>query len=187
MWNCGDTPTRVIEHGVNAHDDVRYTGERERGIVVVNNLAGCGRRFGADVYDSAAKRVPLELVGVNAEEAGGLGEIRNPDLPAFIARYRFLFSPIRWTGLALAVTEAMTIGMPIVGLACTELVTVIRNGENGFISTDPDALVDAMHALLADPREAKRLGDGARRTALERFSIHRFVDDWCRVLRDVTG
>jgi hypothetical protein len=185
MWDCGDTPTCVIEHGAVVPEGVRYTGERERGIVVVNNLASQGRRLGADVFAAAAARVPLELVGMKAEEAGGLGEIRNLDLPAFMARYRFFFNPTRWTSLGLAVVEAMTIGMPIVGLACTELATVIRNGENGFISTDAEALIDAMHALLADAREAKRLGDGARRTALERFSIDRFVDDWCRVLREI--
>lgn len=81
----------------------------------------------------------------------------------------------------------MTIGMPIVGLAATELATVIRNGENGFIHTDPAALTDAMRALLRDPAEARRLGDGARRTALERFGIGRFVDDWHRTLLQVAA
>ena len=81
----------------------------------------------------------------------------------------------------------MTIGMPIVGLATTELVTVIKNGESGFISTDVDSLVQDMQCLLRDRGEARRLGDGARRVALERFSIGRFVEDWCRVLREVTA
>jgi glycosyltransferase involved in cell wall biosynthesis len=72
-------------------------------------------------------------------------------------------------------------------LATTELVTVIRNGENGHVATNVDALVDTMRWLLRDPHEARRLGQGARRTALERFSIARFVDDWDRTLREVAG
>ena len=187
MWDCGDTPTRVIEHGVVVPEGVRYTGELERGIVVINNLASRGRRLGADVYHSVAARVPLDLVGMDAQRAGGLGEIGNLDLAAFSARYRLFFNPIRWTSLGLAIIEAMTIGMPIVGLATTELVTVIKNGESGFISTDVDSLVEALQMLLREPGEAKRLGDGARRVALERFSIGRFVDDWRRVLREVTA
>ncbi|HWX11689.1 MAG TPA: glycosyltransferase [Trinickia sp.] len=187
MWDCGDTPTRVIEHGVVIPEDVRYTGELERGIVVVNDLASRGRRLGADIYRAVRERVPLDLVGMNAEQAGGLGEVGNLDLAAFAARYRFFFNPIRWTSLGLAVVEAMTIGMPIVGLATTELVTLIRNGENGFVATDVDALVQTMHALLGDAHEARRLGDGARRTALERFSIDRFVKDWCGALQEVAG
>jgi hypothetical protein len=187
MWDCGNTPTRVIEHGVVVPEGVRYGGELARGVVVVNNLASRGRRLGADVFAAMRERVPLDLVGMNAEDAGGLGEVGNLDLAAFTARYRFLFNPIRWTSLGLAIVEAMTIGMPIIGLASTELATVVRNGDNGFIHTDVDELAAAMHTLLRDPEEARRLGDGARRTALERFHIDRFVGDWCRALREVAG
>ena len=63
--------------------------------------------------------------------------------------------------------------------------TVIVNGENGYAAADVDTLVDRMRALLADPAEARRLGEGARRTALERFGIKRFVHDWDNLLREV--
>jgi hypothetical protein len=185
MWDCGDVPTRVIEHGVIVPEGVRYTGELDRGIVVINNLASRGRRLGADIYASAAGRVPLELVGMDAQSAGGKGEIGNLDLAAFTARYRFFFNPIRWTSLGLAIIEAMTIGMPIVGVASTELTTVIVNGENGYIATDVDTLVERMHALLAEPALARQLGEGARRTAQERFGIARFMRDWDNLLREV--
>jgi glycosyltransferase involved in cell wall biosynthesis len=77
--------------------------------------------------------------------------------------------------------------MPIVGLATTELATVIRNGESGYIDTNVSALVDAMHDLLRDPNEARRLGDGARKVAMDRFHIDRFVRDWNETLRHVSG
>ena len=44
-----------------------------------------------------------------------------------------------------------------------------------------------MRALLDDPAEARRLGEGARRTALERFNIDRFARDWDEAFRLVTG
>jgi hypothetical protein len=44
-----------------------------------------------------------------------------------------------------------------------------------------------MRGLLSDPAEAARLGEGARRTALERFNIGRFVEDWNRVFAEVTN
>ncbi|MGN6666930.1 MAG: glycosyltransferase [Trinickia sp.] len=185
MWDCDGISTRVIEHGVLVPEGVRYTGELERGIVVINNLPTRGRRLGSDIHASVSERVPLDLVGMNAQQAGGLGEIGNLDLAAFCARYRFFFNPIRWTSLGLAIIEAMTIGMPIVGLATTELPTVIVNGENGYVATDVEALVEQMRALMKDPAEARRLGEGARRTALERFGIDRFARDWDNVLREV--
>ncbi|MDP8923179.1 MAG: glycosyltransferase family 4 protein [Chloroflexota bacterium] len=183
MWDSGRTPTRVIEHGVFAPEDVRYTGELERGIVVINHLARRGRRLGLDVFERARARVPLDLVGMGAEEAGGLGEVQHDDLPGFAARYRFFFNPIRYTSLGLAVCEAMMLGMPIVGLATTEMAATIENGVSGYVDTDVERLIERMHELLADPGEARRLGTGARRAARERFDIRRFADDWDRAFR----
>jgi len=72
----------------------------------------------------------------------------------------------------------MEIGLPVVALATTELVTVIKNGENGFIDTDVDTLIGYMRELLADPEEARRIGEAGRRTIRERFNLERFAADW---------
>src|SRR5262249_14812540 len=106
MWDSGRTPTRVIDHGVWVPPQARYTGELARGLVVINHLRQRGRRLGADVFERARQDVPLDLVGMEATAMGGLGEISPPALPAFEAHYRFLFNPIRYTSLGLAVIEA---------------------------------------------------------------------------------
>ena len=183
MWDNRGVPTRVIEHGV-IPPRVGYTGELERGLVVVNNISTRGRRLGFDVFQQIKAQVPLDLVGMGAEEAGGLGEVLHADLPGFAARYRFFFNPIRYTSLGLAVIEAMMLGMPVVALATTEMVTVIRDGLNGYIDTDPQRLADAMRALLSDPEEARRLGEQARRSALARFGIERFAAQWDETFRE---
>ncbi|MFN2643952.1 MAG: glycosyltransferase, partial [Burkholderiales bacterium] len=99
----------------------------------------------------------------------------------------FFFNPIRYTSMGLGVIEAMMVGLPVVALATTEMTTVIRDGLNGFIDTQPKRLIERMRALLLDPQLAKALGDEARRTALERFNIKRFVADWNAAFADVTG
>jgi hypothetical protein len=187
MWNNRRTPTRVIEHGVIAPEGVAYNGHLDRGLVIVNNLARRGRRLGGDVFTQAREKVPLDLVGMGAEEMGGLGEVLHAQLPAFTANYRFLFNPIRYTSLGLAVIETMMIGVPIVGLATTEIATVIENGKSGYVDTNVANLVGHMQELLRDPQKARRLGENARKLALERFSISRFIADWDRALRDVTA
>jgi hypothetical protein len=185
MWDAGPVPTRVIEHGVTVPGGVRATGELDRGLVVVNGMATRGRRLGADVFEHVRRRVPLDLVGMGSEALRGLGEVPPAELPAFMARYRFLFNPIRYTSLGLAVCEAMAVGLPVVGLATTEMATAVRNGATGWVDTDVDALVARMRQLLADPVLARRLGEGARRVAAERFGIHRFCRDWDDALRHV--
>jgi glycosyltransferase involved in cell wall biosynthesis len=124
---------------------------------------------------------------MGSEAAGGLGEVPHALLPAFESQYRFFFNPIRYTSLALALCEAMMIGMPVVALATCEYATVVRNGVNGICDTDLAKLIDGMRMLLDDRAEALRLGHEARETALARFRIERFIKDWDYVLRGVAG
>lgn len=187
MWDAGSSPTRVIEHGVLVPPHVRHTGELARGLVVINHLAQRGRRLGVDIFRQAAAQVPLDLAGMAAEELSGIGEVPHARLPAFAAHYRFFFNPIRYTSLGLAVIEAMQVGLPVVGLATTEMSTVIRNGHNGFLDTNPARLIDHMRTLLREPGLARELGEAGRRYALERFGIARFAADWDATLRDITG
>ncbi|HYH74628.1 MAG TPA: hypothetical protein VD735_01570, partial [Candidatus Saccharimonadales bacterium] len=46
MWDSNRTPTKVIDHGVIIPGNVQYSGELDKGIVVVNNLQKRGRRLG---------------------------------------------------------------------------------------------------------------------------------------------
>jgi len=187
MWDSGRTPTRVIEHGVHLPQPARYSGELERGIVVVNHLARRGRRLGADVFERARARVPLDLVGMEATTLGGIGEVANDELAGFMARYRFFFNPIRYTSLGLAVIEAMMTGVPVVALSTTEMSTVIDNGVTGYVDTDPEVLIAHMGELLKDRELALQLGAQGRDYAAARFGIARFARDWDEALRAVAG
>lgn len=183
MWDSNNTRTRVIEHGVTV-PDIPYTGEIDKGIVVINNLPDRGRLLGLDIFLEVRKHVPLDLIGMNTGELG-LGEILHPQLPEFISKYRFFFNPIRYTSHGLAVCEAMMLGLPIVGMATTELPTVITNNVNGFIHTDIGTLVDKMQQLLQDKEQAASLGVEGRKTALNRYNIKRFTHDWEQTIREV--
>jgi glycosyltransferase involved in cell wall biosynthesis len=187
MWDSGITPTRVIDHGVVVPESIRYTGELERGIVVVNNLYKRGRRLGLDVFRNVQAQVPLDLVGIGATELGGVDSLAHGELHAFESHYRFFFNPIRYTSLGLAVCEAMMVGMPIIGLATTEMVMLVENGVSGYVDTNVNALVERMQELIHDPVEARRLGEGARQTALDRFDIERFARDWDDAFEFVAG
>jgi glycosyltransferase involved in cell wall biosynthesis len=187
MWDSGASPTRVIEHGVMVPEHVTYSGELDRGIVVVNGLRSRGRRLGADVFLQVQQQVPLDLVGMGAAELGGQGEVPHSQLAAFQARYRFFFNPIRYTSLGLAVCEAMMIALPVIGLATTELVTVVENGVSGYVDTNVDSLVQVMQQLRRDPAQARQWGIGAQRCAKERFGIQRFIKDWEKTFEEVAG
>lgn len=183
MWDNGSTRNvRVIAHGVSI-PAVSYRGDIPRGIVVINHIEQRGRITGWDVFDQVRKHVPLDLVGMGTSGSGGLGEVLNPELPEFISHYRFFFNPIRYTSFGLAVCEAMMTGMPVVALATTEYVTVIKDRECGLIDTDIDRLIEGMNSLIANPAWARQLGEQARQVAAHKFNITRFVTDWENTFR----
>lgn len=176
MWDGNGLHTRIIAHGITP-SVASYSGELAKGIVVINHLPTRGRLLGFDIFEQILKEVPIDLVGMGAE-AYGIGEVLHPNLPAFIAKYRFFFNPIRYTSLGLAVCEAMHIGMPIVGLATTEMVVTIPNGMAGFIHTDPSYLIDKMNLLLENKEVACQMGEHAKQIATDQFNIDRFITDW---------
>lgn len=178
MWDNNQTPSAVIDHGVMVDKNVQYTGELNKGIVVINGIVKRGRRLGYDVFKKVSEKIPLDIVGMFSEDAGGLGEINNRELSSFIARYRFFFNPIRYTSLGLSVCEAMMTGVPVVGLATTEMVVTVKNDYSGYVHTDVDFLIEKMQMLLDNPGKAKELGRGAQQAANERFNIERFKLDW---------
>jgi hypothetical protein len=188
MWDSGDVPVRVVQHGV-PEPAAAWTGELERGLSVVNHLARRGRRLGADVFARARDRagLPIDLVGMGAEEAGGLGEVKPHELAAFAARYRFFFNPIRYTSLGLAVCEAMMLGLPIVALATTEHAVAVQDGVSGYVDTDERVLHERMRELLADRSLAARLSEGARARARQRYALPRFAAEWTAVLESAAA
>lgn len=185
MWDNGHIQTRVIEHGVTTTPSVNYSGVLNKGIVVINNLPARGRLLGYDIFKEVRQQVPLDLVGMGIGNDGP-GEVLHPKLPEFQSQYRFFFNPIRYTSLGLAVCEAMMMGMPIVGLATTELSAVINNGYSGFIHTDINYLIDKMKLLIKDPYLAHEIGNNGREIAKQRFGIERFTADWQNLFTEVT-
>jgi glycosyltransferase involved in cell wall biosynthesis len=185
MWSAAVPMVKVIDHGICPSPGVSYSGELDRGIVVINHLHQRGRKLGADLFDGIRKEIPLDLAGMGTAEHGGLGEVLHPLLPAFISRYRFFFNPIRYTSLGLSFLEAMMSGIPVVALATTEYSTVIRNEVSGYIHTDIRYLTEKMRLLLQDRDLASELGRRGREEAENRFGIKRFTRDWENLFDEV--
>lgn len=183
MWDNHGNKTIVVEHGV-IEPKVPYKGMLEKGIVVINNLPERGRLLGYDIFEQVRKHVPLDLIGMGTEGVGS-GEVLHPQIPEYVSRYRFFFNPIRYTSFGLAVCEAMMGGIPVVGMATTEMPTVFTNGVDGVIHTHIDYLIGEMLSLLSDRDKAVRIGAAGRQTALARFNIQRFTRDWEEIFRTV--
>jgi glycosyltransferase involved in cell wall biosynthesis len=189
FWDCGTTPTRVIEHGI-VDPGERYSGEIPAAAVVVNEAGRRGRVTGTDLLGRLGAAVPLDLFGMRSGLLAGAPGVRSvadlgqERLHDEMARRRLYLHPVRWTSLGLSLLEAMHLGMPVVALATTEVVEAVPP-EAGVISTQVEVLADAARRLVADPEQARLMGKAARAAATARYGLERFLGDWDALLEEV--
>jgi hypothetical protein len=189
FWDCGGTPTRVIEHGI-VDPGYRYTGEVAAAAVVVNEPVRRARVTGTDLLGRLGAGVPLDLFGMQSWPLAGTPGVRSvadlaqDRLHAEMARRRVYLHPVRWTSLGLSLLEAMHLGMPVVALATTEVVEAVPL-EAGVLSTRVEVLAEATRRLVADPERARMLGKAARVAATARYGLERFLADWDALLEEV--
>jgi glycosyltransferase involved in cell wall biosynthesis len=142
-----------------------------------------GAEYATHVAYSAEVRAALAegglLEGADVVFAGEHGDVER-QLAGFDV---FAFSPVpRGEGVSTAVLEAMATGLPVVTAAVAGLPEAIDDGVNGRLVAplDPQALGNAIVDVLADRAFANRMGEAARRTAVDRFSVETCVDSHLR-------
>jgi hypothetical protein len=89
-------------------------------------------------------------------------------------------------GLGSGALLAMSAGVPVVASNVGGLREIVRQGENGLlVENTPQAIAAAIKKLLGDAAFARRIGDAARRTVMERFTVDHMVRRTMEVYRRV--
>lgn len=176
MWDNNEVPVTVIENGVQ-ESNASFTGKKACGVVVLEESPADDRVIGTDIFEQIKEALPMELIQI------GKNGLTYQNLPEQLSAYRFLFCADRYASPGFPVQQAMMIGMPVVGLATTDLPTSISNEVSGFVHSDPQYLIQKMQQLITDPQLATRLGANARLTAIKLFNSTRFLTDWKQVIQ----
>jgi glycosyltransferase involved in cell wall biosynthesis len=109
-----------------------------------------------------------------------------PEILAFIDI--FALSSL-WEGLGRALTEAMTMGLPVAVTAAGGVPELVIQGETGLLSTpgNPRELADHIIRLLDHPGEAESMGKRARLRVLSDFSVETMVERITGLYQDLLG
>jgi glycosyltransferase involved in cell wall biosynthesis len=191
MWDCTGARTAVIDHGI-VDPGHRYTGEVARSAVVVNDPLRRGRSVGADLLADLACATGVDVFWMRVDQLPSTkGLATFEDLPqatmhAELARRRVYVHTSRWTSLGLSLLEAMHLGMPVVALGVTEAPFAVPAGA-GVVTTSRSELVEAARRFATDHRASSDAGLLARRHALGRYGLERFLTDWDQLLDDVAS
>jgi glycosyltransferase involved in cell wall biosynthesis len=90
-----------------------------------------------------------------------LGRVRDP--VQLLAGFDMFALPSIWEGLPIALLEAMSAGLPVVGTAVSGIEEVIEHDRSGLLvpPADAGALAHAILSLASDPIARRRLAAGA--------------------------
>ena len=94
-----------------------------------------------------------------------------------------------YEGLGCVYLEAMATGKPALGCRGEGIGEIIRSGENGWLvgSGNEQEATQALAALLEDATLRARLGNAARRTILDGFTLAHQAVQLARVYRECVG
>ncbi len=97
--------------------------------------------------------------------------------------------PSRIEGLSQALLEAMALGKPVIASAAAGNRDLITDDVDGCLvePLDPEAWCRTIEKLLARPATATRLGEAARLTARQTFSLERTVRHTADLYRAMLG
>lgn len=136
------------------------------------------------VVGDGARRAELETL------AGRLGlddRVRflgwRRDLDRIYADLDVVALTSRNEGSPVSLIEAMAAGRPVVATRVGGVPDLVEDGVTGWLVPpgDPEALAEAMAALLADPDRRQAMGQAGRKRVIPAFSAERLLQDMDRL------
>jgi hypothetical protein len=184
-WGYGnDDSAIVIKHGIdtavfNNEESVR----KPHLISVVNDWINRDSLCGFSSWRRITNGMPVRVWG----DTPGLSAPA-PSIEALAKEYReslVFVNTSTHSSIPTALLEAMSCGCAVVSTATCEIPAVIKNGFNGYCSNDENQLKQWCEYLLKHPDEAKRIGQNARKTIENDYSLEKFVLRWDSVFDSI--
>jgi glycosyltransferase involved in cell wall biosynthesis len=153
---------------------------RDEGHRLDVHLVGSPTGHARDYFDQTCALI--KDLGL-ADRVFAPGFVPDADMPAYFARAHIGVQTSHTEGMSIALMEQMMAGLAMVATDVGDTACAIRDAETGLLipRQDDEALVNALRRIVTDEPLRRRLADGARRTAVETFSLEAMAR---RALRD---
>ncbi|MBM4210864.1 MAG: glycosyltransferase family 4 protein [Gammaproteobacteria bacterium] len=133
------------------------------------------------------KRLRLLTLGLGLEtDVVMLGELADPR-PAYAAMDIVALPSAQAEGFGLVVLEAMAMGCPVVATAIGGPLSIVAEGETGFLVPPGDAvaLADKLEVLLRDSALRERMAAAGRERMETKFAFANTVNELEALYREV--
>lgn len=171
-WGYDDD---IVYFGMDADEYYPHTGEEACGLRICNFIDSRRKILMWELHEKAFDGLAVRLVGHNPNWPEVKAAESWEHLKKLLQTHRFYINTAdtRYeAGFNMATVEAMTAGLPV--LSNKHPTSPVKHGVSGFLSDDPNELRKYATMLLEDSELAKSMGQEARKTAVEQFSLERF-------------
>ena len=163
----------IISVGEPRSRDYRALFQAIDGLPVNLKVAASGHWYAREKISDVKTSIPE-----NVSIARKLPQI---ELRNLYASAQFVVLPIHdlvYSAGATTTLEAGSMGRAVIAFRSRAIVDYIIDGETGILVDpgDVSALREAIQFLLANPKEAERLGQNARQRILEQFNLESYVN-----------
>lgn len=187
-WGWDASEATVIHHGIDT-DVFRPGNEARKPVIlsVVNDWINRDVFCGFKVWQEATAGLPVLPVGATpglSEPAGSVEALSKLYSSSQVFINTSLVSPI-----PTSLLEAMASGCAVVTTGTSMIPSIIKHGINGFMSNEPKQLGVFCKMLLSPEMEKTRIrmGEEARKTILEKFSMSVFTNNWNKLFEGLTN
>jgi len=111
------------------------------------------------------------------------------DVPNLLATMDVFVLPSLWEGVPMALLEAMAMAKPVVATEVGGIPEIVIDGVTGLLvpPRDPDALAEAIIALLQDRERAEAMGQAGRERVEKYFTVERMVQKTEALYEELIG
>lgn len=188
-YSLSDKSVKIVHHGIDI-DVFKPIGDGHNDgkvLTVVNDWIN--RDWCCNF--SSYKRICLDT-GMPTNPVGDTPGFSKPadGIKGLVSKYQnasVFFNTSVISPVPTALMEAMACGCPVVTTSTCMIPSIVKDGVNGFISNDESYLREKLIWCLEHPEEAKKIGEAARQTIVDRFSLESHVSRWNEVLKSAVG
>lgn len=181
-WGWSENECEIIYHGIDT-DTFRnrpYTLKQDYILSVANMFRERNWCLGFDIWREVVKDLPHKHLGKDpgfSEPAKSINDLVFHYNECGVFVNTATVSPI-----PMVVLEAMSCGACVVSLASCDVPKFIKHGYNGLLGNNAQELRALCQKALADKELRLTLGQNARKTIVEGYSLLKFTENWDKLL-----